>query len=86
MTTCANCENEAFLAYRVTAEYTIPFCSKHLPRFLSGATKDSARLVRIEAIAPKASKKKTVEEEPVIEEAPVSEPEPEILDEVIEGE
>jgi hypothetical protein len=77
MTTCANCSNEAFFAYQITAEFSIPYCSKHIPKFLSSPA-SSHRLVKIEAAALKPAKKKAepepvVLEEPVIEEAPVEE-------------
>lgn len=77
MATCANCDQEAFFAYQVTAEFKIPYCSRHIPRFL-GNPRESGNLVKIESETPKASKKKAetpVEVEPVVEEAPVVEPE-----------
>ena len=34
MAKCANCVNEAPYLYRVTPTFGIPYCSKHVPKFL----------------------------------------------------
>lgn len=81
MTKCANCENEAFFAYLVTSEFQIPYCSKHIPKFLSSKGVTSSRLIKIESTTPKPSKKKQVVEEPVVEEPVVEEPVIELLPE-----
>ena len=78
ITNCANCLNEAIFAYQVTGSYSIKYCSRHMPRFLS-TPKYSGRVVKMSdlqkaeatEVAPKASKKKT--SAPVVEEAPVEE-------------
>lgn len=70
---CANCVADARYTYRVTADFKIHYCDKHLPRFL--ASQKAAGLLQLDVIVPevpKTSKKKTVEEAPVepVEEAP----------------
>jgi hypothetical protein len=75
ITTCANCLNEAIYAYQVTGSYSIKYCSRHIPKFLS-TPKYTGRLVKMSdlkapEVAPKSSKKKT--SAPVVEEAPVEE-------------
>jgi hypothetical protein len=88
MTTCSNCETEALFEYVVTASTKIPFCRKHIPGFLKSVPY-SVRLVKIEKSAtveaPKASKKKTVVEEPLVVEevvgdTPSEEPTPEVTE------
>lgn len=87
MVKCANCSSDAFFAYVITAEFSIPYCSKHIPKFLN---KMSASLVKLSAVAPQPSSKKKKVDAPVIEETveeltPVFE-EP-VVDEVVdEGE
>jgi hypothetical protein len=73
MTKCANCSNEAFFEYMVTSTFTIPYCSKHIPKFL-GKGVAATRLVKIQQSAPKLSKKKAVVEETFVEESVVEEP------------
>jgi len=34
MATCANCSADALYSYEVAPSYTIPYCQRHLPRFL----------------------------------------------------
>lgn len=91
MATCANCTNDAFFAYLITSEFKVPYCAKHLPKFLS-KTPGSSRLVRIEPVEvspepplTKLSKKKSVAEEPVVEE-PTSDDLPEEEPVIDEGE
>lgn len=101
ITNCANCLNEAIFAYQVTGSYSIKYCSRHMPRFLS-TPKYSGRVVKMSdlqkaeatEIAPKVSKKKSstpapapvVEETPVVEEAPAEEVVEEATPEVTEAE
>ena len=86
MTTCVNCTNDSVWTYEITPSQTIPYCSLHLPRFLSdrknaGLLKRSDEMVQeqsdaFEALAPKSSKKTSkavVEETPVVEEVPAEE-------------
>jgi hypothetical protein len=93
LATCANCDREAFFAYLVTSSSKILYCSRHLPKFLTGESNKSS-VVLIESVTsdaevlnikPTTKKKKTVSEEPVIElpvveEPPVLEDEP-VVDE-----
>ena len=91
ITSCANCLNEAIFAYQVTGSYSIKYCSRHMPRFLS-TPKYSGRVVKMSdlqkaaetEVAPKSSKKKT--SAPVVEEAPVEEVAEESTPEVTEAE
>lgn len=88
MATCANCENTSVWVYEITPSHTIPYCSKHLPKFLTdqknaGMLKRSEEMVQnasdaFEALATKSSKKSSkkvepVEETPVVEEVPAEE-------------
>ena len=86
MTTCVNCTNDSVWTYEITPSQTIPYCSLHLPRFLSdrknaGLLKRSDEMIQeqsdaFEALAPKSSKKTSkavVEETPVVEEVPAEE-------------
>jgi hypothetical protein len=79
MNKCANCSNEAFFAYMVTASSKINYCKKHIPGFLKSKSY-AARLVKLEkvvqAVPAKSPKKKAVVEAPaptVEEEAPAEE-------------
>jgi len=88
MTTCANCSSEAFFAYVLTASYNIPYCSKHVPKFLKNM---SSSLVKISELSiPSTSKKKKdtpVVKEPEIELPVVEEPELPVIEEYVdEGE
>ena len=97
ITTCANCLNEAIFAYQVTGAYSIKYCSRHIPKFLS-APKYMGRLVKmsdlkgpvVEEAPKKSSKKKESTPEPeVVEESPVVEeeaPSEELAPEVTEAE
>lgn len=76
--TCSNCANDAPYVYQVTPVFGIPYCQRHVPKFLLAELK-SGRLnkpVVVEEPAPiKTSKKKeTPVEEPVIVEEVVEEP------------
>lgn len=81
MTTCANCSSEATFSYSVSADFSIPYCSRHVPKFLQ-AQRFSGALHTITApvvVEEKTSKKKKVSatvEETVVEEAPVVEETP----------
>jgi hypothetical protein len=88
MNKCANCSNEAFFAYMVTATSKINYCKKHIPGFLKSKSY-AARLVKLEKVAPvastKSSKKKTVVEAPVPiveEEALVEESVTEVIEDI----
>jgi hypothetical protein len=73
---CANCDKDAFFLYQITLEHEIPYCGKHLPKFL--AARKKAELIKTteewtaakqevqEAVAPKpkAKRKKKAAEEP----------------------
>lgn len=97
ITNCANCLNEAIFAYQVTGSYSIKYCSRHVPKFLS-TPKYSGRVVKMSdlqkaeatEVAPKSSKKKTpaptpVEEPLVVEETSVEEVAEEVTSEVTEA-
>jgi hypothetical protein len=88
MNTCANCSNEAFFAYMVTANSKIKYCKKHIPGFLKSKSY-AARLVKLEKVvqAPvaKTPKKKTVvetPEPPVQEETPIEESTTEVTEDI----
>jgi hypothetical protein len=78
--TCSNCTNEATHQYRVTGQYSMPFCVRCLPGFLK-APQYRGRVVRIEkpvevAVETPAPKKRSTKkkvEEPVVEEPIVEE-------------
>lgn len=81
MNKCANCENEAFFAYLITASAKTNYCKKHIPGFLKSGTY-ATRLVKLDkpapVEAPKSKKKTVVEETPAVEETP------EIVEPVVE--
>lgn len=96
MTKCASCSIEGLFEYRVTSQFSLFYCSKHMPKFLNSAAyagrlvKHSPAVIAVVEEAPKVeetpkpSKKKysaPVVEEPVIEETPVVE-EPAVVEEV----
>lgn len=94
ITNCANCLNEAIFAYQVTGSYSIKYCSRHVPKFLS-TPKYSGRVVKMSdlqkaeatEVTLKSSKKKpsapaSVEEPLVVEESPVEEVAEEVIEEV----
>lgn len=75
MATCSNCSNEAFKVYQVTSTYGIPYCSRHLPKFLAHPQYDN-RVTKVEVAAPVVEApivEEPVVEEPVVEEVPVVE-------------
>lgn len=79
MAKCANCVNEAPYLYRVTPTFGIPYCSKHVPKFLLSELKagnlHAPREVVEETPAPTKSKSsKAKASEPVVEEPVVEEP------------
>jgi hypothetical protein len=83
MAKCANCVNEAPYLYRVTPTFGIPYCSKHVPKFLLAELKaGNLHVSAVEEESPvatksKSSKAKNVEpvvEEPIVEEPVVEEP------------
>lgn len=68
---CANCPAEALYGYKVTTDFVIHYCDKHLPKFLF--SQKTAGLLKIEVPAPvvtTSSKKKT---DPVVTETPAEE-------------
>lgn len=70
MTKCANCPQEAFYTYPITATFGIHYCSRHVPKFLAGQKSVGMLPLRVtEAVVevaptPKKSKAKS---EPVVE-------------------
>ena len=80
MAKCANCINEAPYLYRVTPDFGIPYCSKHVPKFLLSELKAGnlhVPAVEAEVSAPsktKASKAKVVEPEVTLEPEVLPEP------------
>lgn len=75
--TCANCKDDAFYVYQVTAGKQILYCHKHLPSFLEKARKagllqttDALKAVLEEGLKNIAVQvtRPAVAEEPVVEE------------------
>lgn len=60
MANCANCESPAQYVYQVSADYSINYCQRHLPRFLY-TIRDNGGLGKPEVVVaseePKAKKK-----------------------------
>jgi len=89
MLTCSNCATEAVYLYRVTGEYSIPFCVPCLPKFLN-SPQYRGRVVKVSSVvpeaapAPKKRSTKKVVEEPVVEE-PAPEESTEIIVEEADG-
>jgi hypothetical protein len=87
---CANCQEIAVSIYRVTKSSSIPFCSRHLPKFLN-SPKYVGTVVKISDLPKTLSSTKTttkksatVVTEPVtVEETPAVE---EVAPEVKEAE
>lgn len=71
MTKCANCPQEAFYTYPITATFGIHYCSRHVPKFLASQKRIGMLPLRVEepvveaTPAPKKSKAKSA---PVVEE------------------
>lgn len=70
---CSNCASDALYGYKVTTDFVIYYCEKHLPKFL--LSQKAAGLLKIETSAPvldvpKPSKKKT---DPVVIDTPAEE-------------
>jgi len=77
MANCANCELEAKYQYDVSPSYSILYCFKHVPKFLSAQIAQGLLAIKEtepEPVVTKSSKKKTVVEEPVAEEPVIDEP------------
>jgi hypothetical protein len=74
MVTCSNCSGEAFFAYVITASFNIPYCSKHLPKFLGTRSPSVVKISELPAATTSKKKKEpAVVEEPVVEEPSVEE-------------
>lgn len=81
MTKCANCANEAYFTYAITPTFGIHYCSRHVPRFLAKQKNIGMLPLRVEApVVTEATptKKSKAKAEPVVE------PEPEVVEEVVE--
>lgn len=79
MAKCANCVNEAPYLYRVTPTFGIPYCSKHVPRFLlselkAGNLHAPVEVVEEALVSTKSKSSKSKASEPVVEEPIVEEP------------
>lgn len=61
MAKCANCTNEAFYTYALTATYGIDYCSRHVPKFLHIQKVSGMLPLRTPAVV-----EETVVEEPVV--------------------
>lgn len=78
MAKCANCVNEAPYLYRVTPTFGIPYCSKHVPRFLlselkAGNLHAPSEVVEDAPVSTKSKSSKAKASEPVVEEPVVEE-------------
>lgn len=81
---CANCEDNAFYIYQLTATSQILYCAKHLPKFLLQAKKagllkttdalQSAIEEGLKNITTPVVETPVVEDEPVVEETPDTKP------------
>jgi hypothetical protein len=68
---CSNCASDALYGYKVTADFVIHYCEKHLPKFL--LSQKAAGLLKIDVpapVVPTPSKKKT---DPVVTDTPAEE-------------
>jgi hypothetical protein len=74
MIMCANCQSDATYTYRIVDGFDVSFCEKHLPTFARKNGLATPVVAQEEpVVAPKASKKAAVVEEPVVEEVPAEE-------------
>ena len=72
MAKCANCANEAFYTYAITAAFGIDYCSRHVPKFLQAQKNAGMLALRVETpVVPEPIvEPEIVVEEPVVEPAP----------------
>lgn len=71
MAKCANCVNEAPYLYTITPTFSIPYCSKHVPKFLLSELKAGNLHVNTVEEVPAKVKAARAKAAAVVEEAPV---------------